>query len=160
MISLKCCRVLQNGRRLQAFLRNTRRLTTEHTESSEPEFSELIDEMVSTTEQKETNFAKLFKNSKFVQLGDYDGRLVSGKIVHRVGNDLYIDFGCKFNTVCKAPEDSEGYLVGANVLVRLHDPELSERFLGSRYDLTILEADATLIGLYGRRRTAEETKTQ
>ncbi|VDM36535.1 unnamed protein product [Toxocara canis] len=85
-----------------------------------------------------------------MQLGDFDGRIVVGKVVHRVAGDLYIDFGLKFNAVCKAPSvNNEKYVIGSNVLVRLHDPELSERFLGSRRDLTLLEADATLIRLYG-----------
>lgn len=39
------------------------------------------------------------------------------------------------------------YREGATVLLRLHDPELSERFLGSEHDLTLLEADATLVRL-------------
>lgn len=40
------------------------------------------------------------------------------------------------------------YAVGAKVLLRLHDPELSELFLGSTKEITLLEADATLLGLY------------
>lgn len=54
------------------------------------------------------SFAKLFRESPFVQLGDFNGRLVVGKVVHRVDKDLYIDFGSKFNTVCKTPtKDAE-----------------------------------------------------
>ncbi|VDO46300.1 unnamed protein product [Haemonchus placei] len=90
----------------------------------------------------------MLRQSKFVQLGDFNGRLVTGKIVHRVQDDLYIDFGLKFNAVCKAPPvNSEAYREGALVLLRLHDPELSEQFLGSIHDLTLLEADATLVRL-------------
>ena len=100
------------------------------------------------------------RNSKFVQLGDFDGRLVVGNIVHRVNDDLYIDFGLKFNAVCKAKDDGK-YTVGSRVLIRLHDPELSEKFLGSTHDLTLLEADATLVKLLGRggQRRQEQPKS-
>jgi hypothetical protein len=37
------------------------------------------------------------------------------------------------------------------VLVRVHDTELSSRFLGSDVDMTLLEADATLVGLYDKK---------
>ncbi|VDN49523.1 unnamed protein product, partial [Gongylonema pulchrum] len=40
------------------------------------------------------------------------------------------------------------YAIGTKVLLRLHDPELSELFLGSKTELTLLEADATILGLY------------
>lgn len=46
---------------------------------------------------------------------------------------------------------SRKYVIGSKVLVRLYDTELSERFLGSRYDLTLLEGDGDLIGLYKER---------
>ncbi|KAK0409453.1 hypothetical protein QR680_004545 [Steinernema hermaphroditum] len=94
-------------------------------------------------------FARLFRSSKFVQLGDFEGRAVIGRIVHRVADDCYIDFGLKFPAVCKAPAvNNENFVIGSNVLLRLHTPELSERFLGSKRDLTLLEADATLLKLY------------
>ncbi|KAI6191334.1 hypothetical protein M3Y97_00217100 [Aphelenchoides bicaudatus] len=81
--------------------------------------------------RQQHSFAKIFRESEFVKLGDISGRLVRGKVVHRVGKDLYIDFGSKFNAVCKAPiKDSEKYFVGSNVVLRLYDTELSERFLG------------------------------
>ncbi len=35
--------------------------------------------------------------------------------------------------------------MGNQVVIRLWDWELSERFLGSKCDLTLLEADATLV---------------
>ncbi|VIO88124.1 Uncharacterized protein BM_BM6549 [Brugia malayi] len=104
-------------------------------------------------------FAELFRCSKFVQLGDFEGRIVIGEIVRRIADDLYIDIGLKFNTVCKAPVmKNESYKIGAKVLLRLHDPELSELFLGSTKELTLLEADATLLGLY-RPRSDESIKT-
>lgn len=49
------------------------------------------------------SFAKLLRNSKFVQLGDFQNKLLIGKVVHRVENDLYVDIGLKFNAVCKEP---------------------------------------------------------
>uniref|UniRef100_A0A0R3RY38 Uncharacterized protein n=1 Tax=Elaeophora elaphi TaxID=1147741 RepID=A0A0R3RY38_9BILA len=99
--------------------------------------------------QDRKRFAELFRRSKFVQLADFEGRIVMGEIVRRIVDDLYIDMGLKFNAVCKAPlMKNESYRIGAKVLLRLHDPELSELFLGSTKELTLLEADATLLGLY------------
>ncbi|KAJ1371152.1 hypothetical protein KIN20_033038 [Parelaphostrongylus tenuis] len=90
----------------------------------------------------------MLRRSKVLQLGDFKGRLVTGRIVQRVQDDLYIDFGMKFNAVCKVPAvNSDAYREGSSVLLRLHDPELSERFLGSKHDLTLLEVNATLVRL-------------
>lgn len=36
-------------------------------------------------------------------MGDPENKIVSGKIYHIVGDDLYIDFGWKFNCVCTRP---------------------------------------------------------
>uniref|UniRef100_A0A7E4VM58 S1 motif domain-containing protein n=1 Tax=Panagrellus redivivus TaxID=6233 RepID=A0A7E4VM58_PANRE len=123
------------------------------------DFEELISDVTSIKHDSTQTFAKLLRESKFVQLGDFDGRLVIGNIVHRVHDDLYVDFGMKFNAVVKAPEDdATKYTIGSRVLLRLRDPELSEKFLGSKRELTLLEADASLVKLLGggqgpRRRT-------
>ena len=53
-------------------------------------------------------FAQLFKESKFVQLGTLEKKTVIGRIVDVVGDDLYIDYGGKFNCVCKRPGQNEG----------------------------------------------------
>lgn len=37
------------------------------------------------------------------------------------------------------------YGIGSDVRLLLQDPEISHRFLGSKFDLTLLEADATIV---------------
>ena len=54
-------------------------------------------------------FAQMFKESQFVSLGNLENKFLVGRIVEVVGNDLYIDYGGKFNCVCKIPETVEGY---------------------------------------------------
>ncbi|KAG5677890.1 hypothetical protein PVAND_007607 [Polypedilum vanderplanki] len=93
-------------------------------------------------------FATLFKNSKFVELGDPEGKIVVGKIFHVVEDDLYIDFGWKFHCVCTRPaKNGQAYVRGTRVKLRIKDLELSSRFLGSAKDLTLLEADCHILGI-------------
>jgi len=101
-------------------------------------------------EAKEPSFYHLLRNSNFVKLGSLKRapKTVVGKIVRRIDGDLYIEFGGKFKTVCKLPRTkSYLYVVGTEVLVALHDLEMTSRYLGAVRDITLLEADATLIGL-------------
>ncbi|CAP26127.1 Protein CBR-MRPS-28 [Caenorhabditis briggsae] len=131
------------------------------TEASTESIIDFVDNVTESSEAQNQSFSSLLRNSKFMQLGDFNGRLMVGKIVNRIQEDVYIDFGLKFNAVCKVPAvNSEPYRSGARVLIRLLDPELSERFLGSKTDLTLLEADAVLVRLLNntlrRRKTSED----
>ncbi|CAA21611.1 Mitochondrial Ribosomal Protein, Small [Caenorhabditis elegans] len=138
-------RSLLKSRQVICGLRELRALSTSQGNESIIDF---VDTVTETSEAQNQSFASLLRNSKFMQLGDFNGRLVVGKIAQRVQEDVYIDFGLKFNAVCKVPAlNSEAYRSGARVLIRLIDPELSERFLGSKHDLTLLEADAVLVRL-------------
>jgi len=93
-------------------------------------------------------FASLVRHCKFTTMGDPVGKVVVGRVYHVVDEDLYIDFGHKFGTVCKLPrEDRRSYLRGTEVRLRVNSLELSRRFLGYDKDMSLLEADCSLLGL-------------
>ncbi|OAD52243.1 28S ribosomal protein S28, mitochondrial, partial [Eufriesea mexicana] len=93
-------------------------------------------------------FTSLLRHSKFINLGDPTQKAVVGEIFNVVGNDLYIDFGWKFHCVCPRPElQSNLFTRGTKVKLLIKDLELSTRFLGATTDLTLLEADCTLLSI-------------
>ncbi|XP_011497289.1 PREDICTED: 28S ribosomal protein S28, mitochondrial [Ceratosolen solmsi marchali] len=95
-----------------------------------------------------TYFASLLRFSKFIQLGNIEEKIVTGKIFQVVNNDLYIDFGWKFYCVCSNPmQNNSKFVRGATVYLQIKDLEISTRFLGSDVDTTILESDCILLGL-------------
>ncbi|GJQ87400.1 hypothetical protein Trydic_g14546 [Trypoxylus dichotomus] len=102
----------------------------------------------STDKEESYTFKELLMKSKFIDLGDPEGKIVTGKIYHIVEDDLYIDFGWKFHCVCPRPKaNASSYVRGAKVRLMIKDLELSTRFLGYERDLTLLEADCVLLGL-------------
>jgi len=106
----------------------------------------------SNNQTKPMTFAKMFRQSKFVQLGGLKGRLLSGRIFDVVDDDLYVDFGGKFHAVVQRPQTKQRdqYAIGAVVSIRLQSWEMAARFLGASRHISLLEADAQLVGLLRR----------
>ena len=67
-----------------------------------------IDKDIDEVYSEPKSFATMFRQSKFVQLGDLRDKVVMGRIVEIVQNDLYIDFGGKFLCCCPNPSQQPG----------------------------------------------------
>lgn len=49
------------------------------------------------------SFATMLRNSRFVQLGRLQNKVVIGRVFEVIDDDLYIDFGGKFMCCCPKP---------------------------------------------------------
>ena len=99
--------------------------------------------------QNGETFADLFRNSNFVRVGNPVGKEVEGEIIAVEEDNLYVDFGSKFHAVVPLPAKSlkEEYRRGTKVRVLVRDLELTGHFLGQSKHLSLLEAEAELVGL-------------
>lgn len=114
------------------------------------DFLNNVDKYKTTADiQDSFSFAKLLRDSSYIDIGKIEGRVVIGIVKETHGDEVFIDFGGKFYCVCKRPVSASktSYKRGAQVRIRLQDLELSACFLGATRDNTLLEADAVLLGL-------------
>ena len=106
-----------------------------------------VNETQNTTAEGES-FRELWNNSQFVQSIDPVGKETEAEIIAVVGEKVYVDFGSKFHAVVPLPEkDSDHYVVGARVLILIKDLEMTDHFIGAKRHISLLEAEAELIGL-------------
>lgn len=73
--------------------------------SQESSLSSNKESSESTSQEDKETFEILLRNSPFMWLGDFEGRVVVGTIVNVFERDLYIDYGGKFNAVCNIPRE-------------------------------------------------------
>ncbi|CAK8674310.1 small ribosomal subunit protein bS1m-like [Clavelina lepadiformis] len=127
--------------------------------------SRLLEKLGATSvrETQPESFATMLRHSAFVQVGEHTNLKLIGKIVEMQEQNVYVDFGGKFYAVCsllKIPKkDHKYYHRGVEVVIILNNFEESARFLGSNTDTTLLEANAKLIGLYGKDEGTKERET-
>ena len=97
---------------------------------------------------EDKTFPELFKRSKFVTAYNPVGKKVEGVVLAVVDDNLYVDFGCKFHAVVPVPSQKlSSYRRNTRVIVRILDLEMTDHFIGDGTDLTLLEAEAELVGL-------------
>lgn len=100
------------------------------------------------SQKQEENFETLFENSQFVRIMNPVGKRVKGEVIAVVGDNLYVDFGCKFHAVVKRPEgEKKLYSKDTSVVLLVKSLELTDHFLGDSKHTSLLEAEAELIGL-------------
>ena len=102
----------------------------------------------STSTPKKESFTQLLRNSRFVKSIDPVGKKAEGEILAISGDKIYVDFGSKFYAVVDMPKlERERYVEGAKVIVTVKNLEMTDHFLGARKHISLLEAEAELVGL-------------
>jgi len=101
------------------------------------------------SKQTKQTFKDLLDESLLMKFGRADNKCVVGKITEVCNDDLYVDFGGKFEAVVKKPEEkSNFYKKGSLVRLILRKFEVTGEFLGDSKHITLCEADALLVGPY------------
>ncbi|XP_065063315.1 small ribosomal subunit protein bS1m-like [Rhopilema esculentum] len=97
---------------------------------------------------QEKTFEELLESSPLMKIRRPQGKIVSGKITNVCNDDLYVDFGGKFEVVVKRPPvNTEVYQIGRQVKIMLRKLEMTGHFLGQNKHITLLEADGKLLGI-------------
>lgn len=98
-----------------------------------------------SSNEKES-FAELFRSSKFTKVLDPVGKKVEANVFAVVGDNMYVDFGCKFHAVVPLPkEQQDAYKKGSKVVVLVKDLEMTDHFIGDSRDTSLLEAEVELV---------------
>jgi small subunit ribosomal protein S28 len=102
----------------------------------------------STSAPKQESFRQLLRNSRFVKSIDPVGKMADGEVLAISGEKMYIDFGSKFHAVVDMPTlERERYVEGAKVIIIVKNLEMTDHFLGAKKHISLLEAEAELVGL-------------
>eukprot|EP00794_Sanderia_malayensis_P012265 gene12264-13530_t len=93
-------------------------------------------------------FEEMLESSPLMKIRRPQGLAVNGKITNICNDDLYVDFGGKFEVVVKRPSiRADEYKIGSKVRVMLRKFEMTGHFLGQNKHITLLEADGSLLGI-------------